>query len=190
VTDIIGNALDVVLGAAAGQVSQQYTYALVATDLGALLRTDVDLYSFEVRSKGLQNHAKNMTAITSIISTINPQALTVSDLRGIVSLSYGGSPEDQQKQIFELVKAARDNDRKIATGAVLSEADHANFRSLLQPSYYEGLMKKHAAMASVDDEPLVQWLQPHTKDTSPVSTWAACLSTVAPEMARLWLLAM
>jgi hypothetical protein len=137
VTDLIGNALDIVLGSSAGSISSSYTYALVASDLGALLRIDVDIYSFELKSKGLQNYAKNMTAITSIISTINPQTLTVGDLRGIVSLSFGNSPEERQKAIFEIVKAAWDNDRKISLGGVLNDEDHSNFRSLMRPSEYE-----------------------------------------------------
>jgi hypothetical protein len=154
VTDIIGNALDVVLGSSAGSISSSYTYALVATDLGALLRIDVDIYSFELKSKGLQNHAKNMTAITSIISTINPQTLTVGDLRGIVSLSYGGSPEERQKAIFEIVKAAWDNDRKISLGNVLTEEDHTNYRSLMRPSEYEARAATRTFGAlSIEDKP-------------------------------------
>lgn len=116
VTDIISSAMDVVLGASSGQVSSQYTYALIATSLGALLRIDVDIYSFELRSKGLQEKAKNMTAVTSIISTVDATSLTLGDIRGIVSLSFGGSPEDRQKAIFEVVKAAWENDRKFGLG--------------------------------------------------------------------------
>ncbi|QIX01688.1 hypothetical protein AMS68_007205 [Peltaster fructicola] len=151
VTDIISSAMDVVLGASSGQVSSQYTYALIATDLGALLRIDVDIYSFELKSSGLQARAKNMTAVTSLISTVNPQNLTLSDLRGIVSLSYGGSPEDRQKAIFELVKAAWENDRKISLGGALDEEDHANFRSLIIPSEYE--RKYASSLGAVTVEP-------------------------------------
>ncbi|CCC06917.1 hypothetical protein SMACR_00941 [Sordaria macrospora] len=106
VTDIIGSALNVVLGASSGQVSQNYTYALVATELGALLRIDIDIYSFELRSQGLQNKAKNMTAITSIVSSIDNSKMTVNDLRSIVSMSFGSSPLERQKAIYDVILAA------------------------------------------------------------------------------------
>lgn len=102
-TDIITNSLNIVLGASSGQVSQNYTYALIATELGALLRIDIDVYSFELRSQGLP---KNMTAITCIVSSIDNSKLTVNDLRSIVSMTFGSSPLERQKAIYDVIVAA------------------------------------------------------------------------------------
>lgn len=146
VTDLISNALNVVLGSSSGQISQSYTYALIATDLGALLRIDVDVYSFEVYSQGLQSHAKNMTAITSLVSTVNPNGLTLSDIRGVVSMSYGGSPIETQQNIFNLVKSAWENDRKVSVGQALTSADHERYSSLLVPSKYEQQMESRGTL--------------------------------------------
>ena len=194
-TDIIQNALNVVLGASSGQISQNNVYALVATDLGALLRIDVDVYSFEVQSQGLQNHAKNMTAITSIVSTINPNALTLSDLRGVVSLSYGNSDDAKQKEIFELVRSAWENDRKMAIGQTLALSDHQSYQSLLKPSDYERQMRTRNATAGlaslnlnsappakVDAGTLKSALSDfkRTNTASPASTSAAPLGQNAP----------
>ena len=141
-TDIIGNALNVVLGSSSGQISQSYTYALVATELGALLRIDVDVYSFEVTSQSLQTHAKNMTAITSLVSTVNPNGLTLSDIRGAVSMSYSSSSIEIQQSIFNIVKFAWENDRKVSGGQLLTSADIEKFSSLFVPSKYEQQMEE------------------------------------------------
>ena len=109
VINILGSALKVVLGSGAGQISQSYTYALIATDLGALLRIDIDIYSFSIVSKGLQEHAKDMTAVSSLVSSIDASGLTKNDLRGIVSLSYGNSSLDTQKDIYNVIEQAWEN---------------------------------------------------------------------------------
>lgn len=111
VTDILQGCLNTVLGES-GQISNSYANALIATDLGALLRIDIDVYSFKINSEGLRAHAANMTAITSIVSTINPTSLSANNLRDIVWTSYSNSTEARQKQILELVQAAWENDCK------------------------------------------------------------------------------
>lgn len=159
-TDIIGSALNVVLGASAGQVSQNYTYALIATELGALLRIDIDIYSFELRSKGLQEKAKNMTAITSIVSSIDSKDLTVNDLRSIVSMTFGSSPLDRQKAIYDVIMAAwteantnGGRPKTTTNGAALGGQDVAidvglspesrqRVQSLFVPSVYESDMTR------------------------------------------------
>ena len=82
-----------------------------------------------------------MTAITSIVSTVNPNGLTLSDIRGVVSMSYGNSPIETQQNIFNLVKSAWENDRKVAVGQSLTSVDHERTSSLFVPSKYEQQME-------------------------------------------------
>lgn len=103
------------MGASAGQISQTHSYTLIATEIGALLRFDVDVYSFEVKSKGLQNRVKNMTAITALISSVNPTMLTQSDIRAIVSMSYSKSDPQKQREIFDCVHEAWSMDQRYAS---------------------------------------------------------------------------
>ena len=98
------------------------------------------MYSFEIKSKGLQNHAKTMTAITSIVSTVDGTKLRLSDIRGVVSMSYGSSTPEKQKEIFDLVTQAWEMDRKISMGQSVLSIDHESFASKLGDSDYERQM--------------------------------------------------
>ncbi|GIZ41015.1 hypothetical protein CKM354_000433200 [Cercospora kikuchii] len=135
-TDIIANALSNALNDSA-EVSSKHTYALIATSSGALLRVDIDIHSYNLRSKGLQQYAKNMVAITSIISTIDMTSLTLADLKSIVLTTYSSSTEERQKAIFEMAKAAWENDLKFNGGGDLNDEGRDKFRALIRPSEYE-----------------------------------------------------
>ena len=117
------------------------------------MRIDVDIYSFEITSQGLQTHAKNMTAITSVVSSVKPQGITLGDIRAIVSLSYGSSPLDVQQTIFDLVKAAWENDRRGIAGTVLSPADVKGVQGLFVPSKYEERIKQQRGLRSAVFDP-------------------------------------
>ena len=147
--DIIANSLEQVLDNSAGQISQTSRFALTATDLGALLRIDIDVYSIEVHSKEIQDYTTDMTAITSIISTIDSYNLNTSDLRSIVSTSYADSPTERQKQIFELLNAAWENDRKVAVGRSVTSSDQERFQSLMKPSVHD----TQRNVGSADEKP-------------------------------------
>ncbi|CAK1355984.1 hypothetical protein CB0940_00351 [Cercospora beticola] len=135
-TDIIANALSTVLNDSA-QVSSKHFYALIATSSGALLRVDIDIHSYNLRSKRLQQYAENVVTFTSIISTIDMTYLTLADLKSIVSTTYTSSPEERQKAIFDLVKAAWENDLKLNGGGDLDDAERDRSRALIRPSEYE-----------------------------------------------------
>ncbi|KAK3398180.1 hypothetical protein B0T20DRAFT_478947 [Sordaria brevicollis] len=159
VTDIISNALIIVLGASSGQVSQNNTYALIATELGALLRIDIDVYSFALRSQSLP---QNMTAITCIISSIDHSKMTVNDLRSIVSMTFGSSPLERQKAIFDVILAAwseagRNDGRKGLSTMSLNGHDgiidgglslerRQRVQALFEPSVYEEQMTKRGLL--------------------------------------------
>ena len=145
VINILGSALKVVLGSGAGQISQSYTYALIATDLGALLRIDIDIYSFSIVSKGLQEHAKDMTAVSSLVSSIDASGLTKNDLRGIVSLSYGNSSLDTQKDIYNVIEQAWENTKAAQEGKTLPNDALSQIKALFVPSKYEVDMKRRNA---------------------------------------------
>ncbi|KAK0727456.1 hypothetical protein B0T26DRAFT_765421 [Lasiosphaeria miniovina] len=145
VTDILSSALNVVLGSSSGQVSQNYTYALIATELGALLRIDIDVYSFELRSQGLQSKAKNMTAITSLVSSVDITKLQLNDLRAIVSMTFGNSPLERQQQIYSVILAAYKEAVKpgvAEAGGVLPSDAQERVKALFVPSQYEASMKQ------------------------------------------------
>ncbi|PPJ53909.1 hypothetical protein CBER1_04638 [Cercospora berteroae] len=139
-TDIIANALSTVLNDSA-QVSSKHIYALIATSSGSLLRVDIDIHSYNLRSKRLQQYAENVVTFTSIISSIDTTSLTLTDLKSVVSTSYSSSPEERQKAIFEMVKSAWENDLKVNGGQDLDDEERDRFRALIRPSEYE----KHAS---------------------------------------------
>lgn len=136
VTDLIQNGLNLVLGESTGQTSSAYAYALVATQLGGFLRIDVDIYNFALESQGLQTKIQNMTAISSIVSSVKPDSLTAGDIRSIVSVSYGGSSAETQKAILTAVMEAWNLDKKSQAGT-LTDDDIAHFQTLLVPSKYD-----------------------------------------------------
>ncbi|KAI6085940.1 hypothetical protein F4821DRAFT_239452 [Hypoxylon rubiginosum] len=140
VTDIIRHGLKVVLGSSIGQISSEHTYAIIATELGALLRIDTDVYNFETTSEKLMTTAKNVTAITAVISSVDGSKLTASDIRALVSLTYSASPIQKQSDILKLVMAAWEEDRKgnfDSTSLGLSGEALERFRSHFVPSEYE-----------------------------------------------------
>jgi hypothetical protein len=149
VTDLIRNGLNVVLGQSAGQTSSSYTYALVATELGAFLRVDIDVYNFSLESQGLQTKVQNMTAISSLVSSVDPNSLTAGDIRAIVSVTFGGSETgeegasslDVQKEILQVVLSAWEMDRKKANDEVVTEEDLAAHRALFRQSHYEAMAR-------------------------------------------------
>jgi hypothetical protein len=145
VVDLIADGLNVVLGESAGQITSSYTYGLVATDLGGLLRLDVDIYNFALESQGLQTKIQNMTAVSALVSSIDSTKLTAADLRAIVSVTYGSSTVQVQQQILDLVMAAWTNDNKVAnTGEKLTDTDLAGYRSKIVPSKYAGKLASGA----------------------------------------------
>ncbi|UPK94369.1 hypothetical protein LCI18_005304 [Fusarium solani-melongenae] len=156
VTDILASALNVVLGSSSGQVSQNYTYALICTELGAVLRIDIDIYSFELRSQGLQSKAKNMTAITSLVSSIKLNNLTPNDLRAIVSMSYGSSSLERQQAIYDVIWKAHQesNDPKAQESGQLSPEAQQRVKALFRPSEYEMDMKKRGTWLKGTDVPV------------------------------------
>ena len=54
-------------------------------------------------AEGLQEKAKNLTAITTIVSSIDITDLQPNDLRAIVSMSFGGSRIDGQQSIYAVI---------------------------------------------------------------------------------------
>lgn len=100
VTKIVSDALNTVLGESSGQTSSENTYALIATDIGALLRLDVDVWNFETSTTRLQRTAKTVTAITLLISSVDITKLQKHDIRALVSLKYSDSDIATQTSIF------------------------------------------------------------------------------------------
>jgi hypothetical protein len=155
VTDLIRNGLNVVLGQSAGQISSSYTYALIATELGAFLRIDVDVYNFALESQGLQSKVQNMTSISSLVSSVDPNSLTPGDIRAIVSVTFGGAETgeggvnnlDVQKEILAVVLSAWDMDKKKANDGEVSEEDLAAHRALFRPSHYEAMARSKPILA-------------------------------------------
>ncbi|KAI1761296.1 hypothetical protein GGR53DRAFT_506084 [Hypoxylon sp. FL1150] len=140
VTDIIRHGLKVVLGSSFGQISSEHTYAIIATELGALMRIDTDVYNFQTTSVTLTKTAKNVTAITAVISSVDCSKLTASDIRALVSLTYSASSVEKQTDILNLVIAAWKEDRQgnlDSTGLGLSGDALERFRSHFVPSVYE-----------------------------------------------------
>ncbi|KAI4862470.1 hypothetical protein F4820DRAFT_22918 [Hypoxylon rubiginosum] len=141
VTDIIRNGLKIVLGSTSGQIASEHTYAIIATELGALLRIDTDVYNFETTSEKLTKTAKSVTAVTAVISSVDASKLTASDIRAIVSLTYSASSIQKQSDILKLVMSAWEEDRKgnlDSAGLSLSGEALERFRSHIVPSEYEG----------------------------------------------------
>ena len=134
VTDIIKEGLNIVLGESSGSIASQNTYALIATDIGSLMRIDTDIYNFETSTTRLQTTAKRVTAITMLISSVKLDSLSANDIRAVVSLKYSSSPAQRQQEILNLVMAAWKSDQGKGPSP---EADLAEFRSLLKPSQYE-----------------------------------------------------
>jgi hypothetical protein len=148
VTDLIQNALNVVLGQSAGQIGSEYTYALIATELGAFLRVDVDVYNFALQPQGLQNKVQNMTSISTLVSSVDPNSLTMGDIRAIVSVTFGSSEKedgvsnlDVQKEILAVVLSAWELDRKKVNDGTITEDDLTAHRALFRPSHYEALAR-------------------------------------------------
>ena len=134
VTDIIKEGLNIVLGESSGSITSQNTYALIATDIGALMRIDIDIYNFETSTTRLQTTAKRVTALTMLISSVKLESLSANDIRAVVSLKYSSSPAELQQEILNLVIAAWKNDQGKGPSA---EAGLSEFLSLLKPSQYE-----------------------------------------------------
>lgn len=155
VTDLIRNGMNVVLGQSAGQISSSYTYALIATELGAFLRIDVDVYNFALESQGLQTKVQNMTSISSLVSSVDPNSLTAGDIRAIVSVTFGGAETgeegvsnlDVQREILAVVLSAWEFDRKKANDEVVTEEDLAAHRALFRPSHYEAMARSKPTLA-------------------------------------------
>ncbi|KAI0388855.1 hypothetical protein F5Y17DRAFT_470131 [Xylariaceae sp. FL0594] len=120
VTDILGSALNVVLGASSGQ-------------------------------------AQNMTAITSLISSIDVSKLKVNDLRAIVSMPFGSSSLEKQQQIYSVILAAYQEAVKVGattTDGVLPPDAQERVKSLFVPSQYEAsMLQRGVPLTAPPDEP-------------------------------------
>ena len=75
-----------------------------------------------------------MTAVSTVISSIDTTALSLATLRGIVSLSFGNSSADDQAAILQVVQAAWNLDNNKQNGGKVTDVDKADYRSLFRDS--------------------------------------------------------
>lgn len=154
VVDIVKEGLNIVLGESSGQISSENTYALIATDIGALMRIDIDIYNFETTTTRLQTTAKRVTAVTMLISSVKLDSLSLNDIRAIVSLKYSSSPQSRQMEILELVTAAYKNDSSNATWTL---EEFKSFRALFKNSEYESAALRSKALVPSDSRLAPAW---------------------------------
>lgn len=157
ITGIVAQGLKAILGEYAGQIAMETTYALIATDLAALLRIDVDTYNFQTTTAiGLQSTINCVTAVTMVISSVDVQSMTPNDLRAVVSLNYSSSSMEVQKQILAALIAAYNEEKKGRAGN-LSGDSLLEYRKLFVPSVYEAELNRRLRegpplRSALDDE--------------------------------------
>ncbi|KAI9651380.1 hypothetical protein NHQ30_001422 [Ciborinia camelliae] len=160
VTNIVAEGLKAILGESAGQIATETTYALVATELAALLRIDVDTYNFQTTTAiGLQNTINNVTAVTMVISSVDVQSMTLNDLRAVVSLKYSSSTEAKQQQILQALIAAFTQEKKGTSGNLTGDA-LLEYQKVFVPSIYEAALaqrlKEGPMLENISDNGLAQ----------------------------------
>jgi hypothetical protein len=133
--DLVKECLMTCVNSGSSQITCHNNYTIIATESANLMRIDVDMHNFEMKSTlCLAMPIKRVTTITMVVSSIKTYEMSMNDLRSIVAVKYCASPMDCQNRIMEALMAAWKLDR---CPGQPTEADLAEYRKIFMASKYE-----------------------------------------------------